>query len=437
METLFAQGLRALRQTKRLSQSELARRSGIALRTLTYWEAGESLPRVPELQAALNGLTATPEEAAQIMEALGTPRVLRLSEKATATKTAAGFSGAGLGDLLRAMRLRRRVTQAELAVNLGVSRLSAQRWESGQNFISGENLERCCVLLGAAPEERQALRERRLIAPHWAEEDGRKMTGEEVGHRWRERQQRHNLFAPAYCPQTPLFDLEVLAMKRHLQRHAKPDADNRRILANIETDYAVWLHFQGRAREAKPCVIRALHLIREETMPQDFWGELLNLAASGGHLAKRKGDHATSLRVMEEWLPRLPAGFVRAQQLCDMALYATIMGHKYKAMPFMEQAQRSMDCAGNATASATYYHAVTMERIKLISGDAQGISEGLLAECPNNFQRIHIMLLWLETLMGSGERQTASRYLTQAQALLTPETPARLRQSVADYALQI
>ncbi|MDQ2799073.1 MAG: helix-turn-helix domain-containing protein [Armatimonadota bacterium] len=49
MENPFAQSLRALRQNKGLTQSELVRRSGIARRTLAYWEAGASLPRIPEL----------------------------------------------------------------------------------------------------------------------------------------------------------------------------------------------------------------------------------------------------------------------------------------------------------------------------------------------------------------------------------------------------
>ena len=437
MDTLFAEGLRALRQEKKLSQSELARRSGVSRRALAYWEAGDTVPRIPELQVVLTALDAAPEEAAQLMDSLRAPRALRLAKTGVVVDAADDFAAVGIGDLLRAMRLRRCLTQAELAAQLGVNRLSALCWESGRNCISGENLERVCDLLGAAPEERQALRERRLTMPQWEEENWRKVTLEETGHLWREMQRCHHLLAPDYRPQTPLFELQVLAMKRHLQRHIAPGAEMRRLLANIETDHAVWLHFQHRQREAKPCVVRALHLIREETIPQDFWGELLNLAASAGYLAKARGGHTTSLRVMEEWLPRLPPGFARAQQLCDMALYTAQMGHNRKALALMEQAARSTDRAEPVTAAETFYAALTMERVRLAAGKSLEISEGLLAQCPNDFQRIHVILLWTQTLQYHGERQAASRYLTQAQALLTPETPARLRPLVADYYLRI
>ena len=35
------------------------------------------------------------------------------------------------------------------------------------------------------------------------------------------------------------------------------------------------------------------------------------------------------------------------------------------------------------------------------------LSEGLLAQCPNNFQRIHLALFWMEVLLNHGERQAA------------------------------
>ena len=184
-------------------------------------------------------------------------------------------------------------------------------------------------------------------------------------------------------------------------------------------------------------MFRALHLVREEAIPQDFWGELLNLAASGGYLAKTRGGHTTSLRVMEEWLPRLPSGFVRTQQLCDMALYTAQLEYTGKALALLDQAARSMDRAEPVAAAETFYAAVTMERVKLADGKPIEISEDLLAQCPNDFQRIHVVLLWMQTLQYHGEGQAASRCLTQAQALLTPETPARLRQMIANYSLQI
>ena len=433
----FAQDLRALRQKRGLTQSRLARRSGIARRTLAYWEAGDSLPRIPELKAVLSALAATSEESAQLINLLNTPRGLRLAETEPTTRKAKDFAGVGTGDLLRAMRMRHRMTQAELAAQLRINRQSVLRWEAGQNLISGENLDRLCVVLGAAPEERLALREHRLVMPHWEVDDWRKVTIEEAAHLWREMQRPHHLLAPDYRPQTPLFELQALAMKRHLHSHPHPNLETRRLLANIETDHATWLHFQDRVPEARLRVHRAVRLVREETVPQDFWGELLNLAASEGYLETVKWDYFVCLRMMEEWLPRLPTGFVRTQQLCDMAYYTVAAGYRSKALVLMEQAARSMDRAEDVTASETFYYHVTQERVKLIAGSDPEISEGLMAECPNDFQRIHIALLWTPVLLHHGERQAASRCLTQVQEMMTPETPTRLHQLVLDYSMQI
>ena len=434
MDTQFAQSLRALRQTKRLTVSELARRSSLARRTLTYWEAGTSLPCIPELKAVLNALEATPEEAAFFIALFDTPRGLRLAAEGPTVIRVENADAVGMGDLLRSLRMRHYLTQEQLAAKLQINRQSVLRWEAGQTSISGENLERLCALLGAAPEERQALREHRLIMPHWTEENWRSVTIEQAAHLWHEMQRPHHLLSPDYCPQSPLFELQVLAMKRHLYLSAKPDAA-RRLLANIETDYALWLHFENRLPEARTQVMRALHRVEEETIPQDFWGELLNLAASAGYMAKARGGHLTSLRVSEEWLPRLSPGFVRTQQLCDMSLYTAQLNHRGKALALMEQAARSMDRAGEVTAAETYYYAVTMERVNLTAGNTLEISEGLLAQCPSDFQRIHVTLLWAEKLRYDGETQAASRYLSRARALLSPKMPARIHRRIGGYAL--
>ena len=329
------------------------------------------------------------------------------------------------------------MTQAELAAQLRINRQSVLRWEAGQNHISDENLERLCAVLGAAPEERRALREHRLIMPQWEEEDWGKVTVGQAAHLWREMQRPHHNMAPDYRPQTPLFELQVLAMKRHLHLHLQPTQETRRLLANIETDHASWLHFQDRVPEARSRVHQAVRLVREETVPQDFWGEMLNLATSEGYVKTAKWNHLVSLHRMEEWLPRLPPGFVRTQQLCDMAYYAGAAGDRSKALVLMEQAARSMDRAEDVAAAEIFYYCVTQERVKLLSGSAPEISEDLMAYCPNNFQRIHIVLLWAPILLRYGERHAASRYLIQVQEMMTPETPARLRQLVLNLSAQI
>ena len=436
LEFRFAQSLRALRQKSGLNLSEVARRSGVSRRALTNWEAGAAQPRLPELHAALNALAATPEEAASLLDLLDSPRGLRLAEEKRTLALPEGFAGAGVGDLLRAMRMRRYLTQDQMAAQLRIHRQSVLRWEAGQTRISSENLERVCVLLGAAPEERQALQAHRLTMPGWEAGDWQRLGVEEAAHLWRELQRPHHNMAPDYRPHSPLFELQALAMKRHLYSHARRGADIRSLLAHLETDHALWLHDQNRATEARAPLFRALRLVQEETVPQDFWGGMFNLAACAGYLAPASHGQLTSLRVMAKWLPRLPPGLVRTQQLCDMALYTGLLHDKSKALLLLEQAARSLDRAGTVSADETYYHAVTLERVNLIARSTLAISDGLLAQCPNDFQRIQVSLHWMQTLKFYGETRAASRYVSQARAMLTPETPTRLRQLVADYSLQ-
>ncbi len=272
MATHFTQGLRALRQTKKLTQSELARRSGIARRTLIYWEAGESQPRIPELQAVLRALAATAEETAHLISPLNTPRGRRLAETERTAIHGEDSGGAGIGDLLRAMRMRHGVTQTDLASKLQLNRQAVLRWESGQNRISAENLERLCGVLGIAPEERQALRDQRLVMPHWDEAEWHKVTVAEAAHLWQEMQRSHHILAPDYRPQTPLFELQVLAMKRHLHLLNRQGAETHRLLARVETDYALWLHFQDRVPEARSGIHRAVRLVQEEKVRRTSGG---------------------------------------------------------------------------------------------------------------------------------------------------------------------
>jgi transcriptional regulator with XRE-family HTH domain len=54
---------------------------------------------------------------------------------------------------LRAWRLRRFLTQKELAAKVGVPYQTVQRWESGQSFPRPALLKRLCEALEVTPDE--------------------------------------------------------------------------------------------------------------------------------------------------------------------------------------------------------------------------------------------------------------------------------------------
>ena len=435
MENGFGLALRALRKQKALSQNALAEKSGVALRTVAYWESGERLPRVPELQAALKGLNAAPEEAAPLLELLTTPRGIRLAERTRAEEMAIFLPGTapGIGDLIQTMRTRRRITQSELAERLRVSRRAVMRWEAGENLISGDNLERLCVLLGVAPEEQAALRRGRLILPQWENRDWRKITVEEAAHFWRSALQCQQRMVEDYRPQTPLFELYALAMKRHLRFHAAPNAGARELLGKIETDHAVWLYYNDRDAQSRRCVSAAIQLIEGQSATADYWATALNLNVSfaqGGKEGMRG-----SLRLLEQWIPRLPPGCVRTQQLCDLAVYRAANLNAKEAWARLEQAERSMNRPGGAIGPEIFYYKTASERIRLITDRVSEISETLLTQCANNLQRIHLALLWADQLERRSEESAAQRYVTLARELETSETPARLKRRIAACSL--
>ena len=161
MAASFAEYFRTLRNAKRLSRAELARRAGIAVRTMGYWEAEERLPRIPELEAALTALGADEDERLQAFSHIGAPRGMQQARLVAPP----GSVLADTGDLLRAMRMRRRLTQEVMAAELGLQRSAVRRWEMGECLPTAENLERAFTLLGALPEEQQALRTGQLQTP--------------------------------------------------------------------------------------------------------------------------------------------------------------------------------------------------------------------------------------------------------------------------------
>ncbi len=432
MNNEFGLRLRGLRKAKGLSQSVLAERSGISLRAVSYWESGQRLPRVPELQATLRGLEAAPHEAARLIELLTTPSGQRFAveTRIEETKTFSSEAVPGIGDLLRAMRTRRRITQEQLAERLRVNRRAVLRWETGQTTITGDNMERLCVLLGAAPEEQAVLREGRLTLTPRGGRELQKVSVEEAAQIWSEIQRGHDPTQTHYRPHSPLMELNTLAMKRHLRMNAAPDAGARRLLARIESDYAMWTYYQGNAGAAKQSVARVMGLIEAETAPEAFWADSLNLA--GSFVMHTKQGIAGSLRLLEKWAARLPAGFVRTTQVCDMALYAILNGEQSQAFALLKAAERSLNRTGGASEWERFYHQITRERLLHLSGRSSEIIEELLTLAPNNFQRVHLMIRWSRFLRTHNEKNAAEHYLNRAQALSSQDVPTQLRRELAE-----
>lgn len=140
-----------LRQAAKLSLGEVARLSGVSKASLSRWETGTHLPRIPELEAVFSALNADTSERFQLLSAIEAPRAVRQLRHATAVPPPT------VGDLLRALRLRKGWTPEQLASALHVNRTSVGRWEQGERLPSTEQIQAICYALDAREEELTAL----------------------------------------------------------------------------------------------------------------------------------------------------------------------------------------------------------------------------------------------------------------------------------------
>src|SRR5262249_35701971 len=115
--------LKEWRTERGLSLSGLALKAGIGKATLSRWEAGQTLPRLAELETVLEALGVSGARRQEALLYLDAPRALhRLREIEPDVPLS--------GDLLRAMRLRRGRTQAEVAAQVGISQATLAKWEA-------------------------------------------------------------------------------------------------------------------------------------------------------------------------------------------------------------------------------------------------------------------------------------------------------------------
>src|SRR5215212_913798 len=153
--------LRDQRQSRQFSINQLADRAAVAKSTLSRWEAGTFQPRLPELEAVLGALAASPTEREQTLARMRAPRAVaemrrEVAGRAGLTDDVAFLLPAG-GDLIRAMRRRRGLSLEEVATRLRVRPSAVSYWEQSKTTPHMERLSALCDLLGAQPEERAVL----------------------------------------------------------------------------------------------------------------------------------------------------------------------------------------------------------------------------------------------------------------------------------------
>jgi len=145
--------LREQRSLRGWSLREAAERASLAPSTLSRWESGTCLPRVPELESLLTSLGAGERDIVRILSSLDAPRATRAVR--VRNPDVLSDSPPNGGDVLRNLRHRAGLTISQVAEKLGVAVSTVSRWEASVAHPSSETGQALMNLLNASPAERR------------------------------------------------------------------------------------------------------------------------------------------------------------------------------------------------------------------------------------------------------------------------------------------
>jgi transcriptional regulator with XRE-family HTH domain len=255
MANEFGNFLQALRQQRRLSTSQLAQKAGIRRATLSEWQSGKRRPRLPELEAVLKGLGSSEAQERQARELLSAPGALLHRRQEGKDSDPEIFALAGNaphgGDLLRALRLRKGWTQAEIAARLRVTQATVARWEAAECWPSDEDLHRLCFLTDAHEQELIALTTGRF---HLS--DGRTLScADDVG-----RELKAIVAVAGSAIDYPLTELRFLTLATQAWQLVRDGKARLDVVAQVHAEYANHLYMQHRLAEAGARAAQALDI---------------------------------------------------------------------------------------------------------------------------------------------------------------------------------
>lgn len=339
----FGTFVRNLRGNRNVSLRGLSTRAGVDKSTLIRWEAGKSLPRLPELQAMLDALDASSDQRRQALEMIGAPRAvtkIREEDQRTAVRTDRdAIPIPMIGDLLRAMRQRRGKTVEEVAHALNVSTRSIRAWEHSDAWPNTEHLHRLCYTLGAAPSEVAAL----TAGNAWLTTLSPLPVSSSPNALDRMRAYLDSLFIQEEGfdgEAEAIKDIAYLALLARLAPLTLEHQSARPLLLNTYAGYATWLSNQHRYREAGSYAERALELKQGKGKQNPEW---LRAAIISAHAIVYSGRHAnmqTAVRVanplLESVLPiaEIDHPVFEAWILSEMSGFAYIGGQVEAALKY-------------------------------------------------------------------------------------------------------
>jgi transcriptional regulator with XRE-family HTH domain len=405
--------LKQWRRERGLSLGGLAARAGVATGTLSGWERGLHLPRLPELDAVLTALTIPPVDRQAALALIDAPRAHR-SLARLPSSDAAGLEGDQPvpGHLLRALRLRRGLSLEALAREVGVDCATVSRWERSLNTPSIDQLDRLLAFLGAHLEERLALTTGRCLL--WPPTEARLRSLDEVLLRFEE------LWGRVDQGDRRLLDLEFLVWQAEVWPLAARSAAARELLGRAWSYYAEWLTWGCRMREANSYATRAIDLLQAQGQRTlGFIGGMrcaVQVCARVTAQGKAMDARAAAVDRLGVWLPEALGSEWEADLYRHMAEHAWWAGRPDAAVAFSKRA-----CSlAERLEDTDLVHLTRCGRadVFLRLGQPHEALALLLPPNPNPYGGILDMLRWVQARQDVGEHSAAADWLGKAYALI-------------------
>ena len=292
----FGEWLQSQRRDKRLSLRALAQSAGVGRSTLSDWEAGKSLPRLPELEAVCSTLDVSPEERQTVLREMETPRALQRLQSESSFYYPDFVERAGHlphgGDLLKALRLRNRWTLQEAAQRMEVRQTTLGRWEKGEHFPDAAKLQTVCFVYGASEQEIVALTCGRYSLDHTS---SALLPPEALEHRFRTELEPLELSAEIH----PGKEAAFLSMEAALYPHALRNKTVRPLLAEVYAHHANYL--RNWRLDSETYASRSLALVpRSQKMP--YYAALAVVSASDEFWERTHDTQGQVTNWLNRWL---------------------------------------------------------------------------------------------------------------------------------------
>ena len=373
--------LKGLRLSRGLGLSETARRAGTSKAALSKWEGGTHLPRGPAFGRLLDVLEADPRTRARLLAAAD-PAYARI-----ALADAPLGAPVHVGLVLRAIRGRANVTQADLARAVGVTQATVARWESGEAAPAGGSLHAACFALDAAPEELLALAhaadEGPLDLPDDPEAAAVTMAGT-VGH-------THD---------RSLYEAVSLGLEAEAWRRAARDPRWDVALARVLGDRANMFFCLGRLGEVEEPARRAVRLARTPEARLQATPAVGALVA----LARHREEPPQAIgRAVEGWTGRLPTSQMLAWMMWERALCLARTGAAEEAIDLTERSNEMHDLACPDVSEGSLTHERAYHRSETLLSAGQ--PERALEAWPSN-ARTPCNVVYLRAKLACGEPAT-------------------------------